>query len=102
MFVFFIWSLFDAHQSEDENEYSDDDDEAAMLEIDEMRSHRDSPLTKEQFDSYFDECGRLVNEHDFRKQIFKGAFILDFLTFSFYHSCPPIFLIYQYHLFLYT
>lgn len=67
--------LMDGNQSEDEFDSENDDDnhEAAMLEIDEMRSHRGDPLTKEQFQSYFDECGRLVNEHDLRKQIFKGG-----------------------------
>lgn len=43
-----------------------------MNEIDESRSHRSNPVTKEQFEACFDECGRLIHEHELRKQIFKG------------------------------
>ena len=39
---------------------------------DELRSHRSMPVTKEQFNSMFDQSGRLVHEHELRKCIFKG------------------------------
>jgi len=48
-----------------------------MLENDELRSHRSEPLTKKLFQESFDECGRLVNEHDLRKLIFKGIYLGD-------------------------
>ncbi|XP_066923802.1 uncharacterized protein [Clytia hemisphaerica] len=67
--------LFEICNIEDESVESgtSSENDTAMQENDEMRSHRAQPLTKEQFLSSFDECGRLVNEHDLRKQIFKGG-----------------------------
>ncbi|XP_065661460.1 uncharacterized protein LOC101241039 isoform X3 [Hydra vulgaris] len=40
---------------------------------DKVRSYRNKPLSKEKFEKMFDESGRLVNEHDLRKAIFKGG-----------------------------
>lgn len=77
----FFFRLFEIYGDEDIYETESDDDEAAMLEIDELRSHRRNPLTKEQFEACFDECGRLIHEHELRKQIFKGYYRK---TYSFY------------------
>lgn len=58
--------------SPDDNYDSSDNDEAAMLENDTLRSHRSMPLSKEAFGAMFDHSGRLIQEHELRKIIFKG------------------------------
>ena len=72
----FNFSLFEIYGEEEIYETESEDDEAAMLEIDESRSHRSNPVTKEQFEACFDECGRLIHEHELRKQIFKGMYYI--------------------------
>ena len=47
-------------------------EEDCFEEHDVLRSHRNDPMSKDQFKRLFDESGRLVNEHELRRAIFKG------------------------------
>ena len=46
--------------------------EDCFEEHDILRSHRNDPMSKDQFKKLFDESGRLVKEHELRRAIFKG------------------------------
>lgn len=74
--TFFINSgTLEMSSGENDSTSSDSSDEAAMMENDTLRSHRSTPLTKEMFDAMFDHSGRLIQEHELRKIIFKGTLI---------------------------
>lgn len=53
-------------------EESEEKVEDCFEEHDVLRSHRNDPMSKDQFKKLFDESGRLVNEHELRRAIFKG------------------------------
>ena len=64
-YVFYIrYDIVEASEEEVE--------EDCFEEHDVLRSHRNDPMSKDQFKKLFDESGRLVNEHELRRAIFKG------------------------------
>ena len=61
--------------SEKREKGKEEEEEDQFKEDDILRSHRNNPMSREQFEKLFDSSGRLVNEHELRRAIFKGKYI---------------------------